>query len=454
MKFIGDRKFYKIVSRIALPIVIQNSVSFLINFVDNIMVGQLGTEAMSGVAIVNQLVYVLNTCILGIISGASIFGAQFYGSKDYKSLKGTFRFRMAACIVLAVMALILFGFAGDKLILLFLHSQNRLELENTLSLGKQYLVIIMISLLPFALTQVYSSTARDIGETFLPMCASVAAVLLNTVLNYVLIFGHFGFPQLGVQGAAIATVIARFVECIIIITVAHIKRETYIFARKASEKTELALIKRITKTGAPLMINEFFWSIGSVIVIQCYSMRGINVIAGINIATTIYNIFSIFYMAVGSCIAIMTGQLLGAGKMEEARDTDNKLIFLAAASSVIIAVFMAAGAPFIPKLYNTSDEVHKLAASLIYILALCIPITSLVHAEFFTIRAGGNTIITLLFDSSVLWLIRIPLAFFLVRCTDIHIVYIYLICQMTEIIKCVIGFVLVRKGVWLNKITS
>lgn len=359
-------------------------------------------------------------------------------------------------MVLAVMALLFFFFKGDKLIGLFLHSQDGGDLVNTLSFGKQYLTIIMISLIPSALTQVYASAARDIGKTFLPMCASVTAVILNTILNYVLIFGKFGFPELGVEGAAIATVIARIVECLIIIIVVHARKKIYIFAVGAyqSLKIEPALAKKIAITGIPLTINEILWSTGTVLVIQCYSIRGINVIAGMNIATTIYNIFSVFYMAAGGCIAIILGQLLGAGKMEEAKDTNNKLTVLAVVSSAVIAVLMAVSAPFIPKLYNTSLEVHKLAAGFIYILAIYIPIAAYAHAAFFTIRASGKTFITFLFDSSVLWLLRIPLAFFLARYTGIHMIYIYLICQMTEIVKCIIGFVLVKKGVWLNKITA
>lgn len=455
MNLIGNKEFYKRVSKIAFPIIIQNGISFLINFVDNIMVGQLGTEVMSGVAIVNQLIFVFNTCILGIIAGASIFGAQFYGNEDYKGLRETFRFRFIACLLLSFAAIVVFKYFGDELILLFLHSEsNNAEIIDTFSYGKEYLIIIIISLIPSVLTQIYASTARDMGETFLPMCASVTAVILNTVLNYLLIFGKLGLPQLGVEGAAIATAIARFVECLLIIIVTHIQKEKYIFIKGVFKtlKIPYELTKKIILKGSPLMVNEMFWSVGTVAMIQCYSVRGIDVIAGINIATTIYNIFSIVYIAVGSCIAIVIGQLLGADKMEEARDTDNKLIFLAVSSSLVIAGIMALAAPIFPSLYNVTENVHILATKFMYILAACIPNAAFVHAAFFTIRAGGKTFVTLLFDSSVLWLISIPLAFYLTHFTGIHIVIVYLLCQMTEIIKAMIGFILIKKGVWLNKI--
>lgn len=457
MKYIGDAAFYKRVAKIALPVIIQNGVSFMINFIDNIMVGQLGTEAMSGVAIVNQLIFVFNTCILGIIAGASIFGAQFYGNGNKEGLKETFRFRIITCVLLAVAAMLIFWLAGDKLIMQFLHSQNDSgEIMKTFEFGENYLAILIITLIPSALTQAYASTSKDMGETFLPMCSSVAAVVLNTVLNYILIFGKFGFPELGVEGAAIATVIARFFECLIIVIVTHVRKNkyTYIDGAYRTLKISSALAKKIVIKGSPLMINEMFWSVGTVMMTQCYSERGIDVIAGINIASTVFNIFSILYIAIGSSIAILIGQLLGADRMEEARDTDNKLIFLTIVSSAVIAVLMAVIAPMFPRLYNTSDEVRALATSCMYILAFCMPVASYVHAAFFTIRAGGKTFITFLFDSSVLWLISIPLAFCLTRFTDMNIVMIYLLCQMTEIIKLIIGFILVKKGVWLKKIVS
>lgn len=457
MKYIGDRVFYKNASKIALPIIVQNAFTFAVNFVDNIMVGQIGKEAVSGVAIVNQLLFVFNICILGIIAGASIFGAQFAGKNDIDGLRETFRFRFTACILLTVVGFIVFGLFDKNLIALFLHSANNdSEIQTTLTFGRSYLRILLISLVPSALTQIYASTQKDKGETFIPMCASVTAVIMNTLLNYILIFGKFGFPALGVEGAAIATVIARVVECLIIVCSTHSKKGTYPFIVGAfrSWKISSALAKKIMVKGSPLMINEVIWSTGMVTVVQCYSVRGIDVVAGINIAKTIYDVFSVLYIAIGGSIAIIIGQLLGADKMKEARDADNKLIFLAVASSLIIGAIILISAPFYPKIYNVGGEVQRLSTQFMYVLALGMPIAAYIHAAFFTIRAGGNTLITLLFDSSTLWLINVPLAICLTRFTNMHIVLIYFICQMADIIKCIVGFILVKKGIWLNNIVS
>lgn len=457
MKYIGDRKFYKSVAKIALPIIMQNGFTFLVSFIDNIMVGQIGTEAMSSVAIVNQLIFVFNICILGIIAGASIFGAQFHGNKDFKGVKETFCFRFIICALAAIIAMFLFIFKGEELISLFLHSQDgNTEIANALSMGEEYLMVVVIGLIPSAITQVYASTQRDIGKTFLPMCASVIAVLLNTVFNYIFIFGKLGCPELGVRGAAIATTIARFVECFIIVAITHIKSKEYYFIKGSykSFKVTFSLAKEMFIKGSPLMVNEMFWSVGTVIMMQCYSVRGIDVVASINIATTIYNVFSILYIALGSSIAIIVGQLLGAGKMEEAKDTDAKLIFMAVASSIVLATIIIISAPVFPRIYNTTNDVREMAVHFMYVLAICMPIAAYIHAAFFTIRAGGSTLITFLFDSSNLWLVNIPLAFCLTRYSNLHIVLIYFICQGADIIKCAVGFVLVKKGVWLNNIVA
>lgn len=457
MKLIGDKKFYRNVFKIALPIVIQSALTYMVGFVDNIMVGQIGTEAMSGVAISNQLHHVFYTCLVGIVASGSIFGSQFYGKNDINGLKETFKFRFLCCFLLSIIAMVIFFIFGEQLISLFLHSKNnQASIEVTLLYGKQYLTVLLIGFIPFSLTQVYVSTIKDMGETLIPMYASIVAIISNTVFNYFLIFGKFGFPELGVEGAAIATVIARILEFSIVFIWVHIRKNKFTFIIGAFSKfsTNRILSKQIIKKGLPLMINEFCWSIGSVIMIQCYSLRGINVVAGLNIATAIYNMFTVIYMSIGGSVAIIIGQLLGAGKMKEARDSNNKLFFLAITGSVIFGILLFIIAPVLPQIYNTSAEVRSLATNFMYVLALCLPISAFTHVAFFTIRAGGNSIVSFLYDSLNLWIINIPLAFCLTRFTVLPIIYIYFVCQAAEIIKLIAGVILVKRGGWLKNIVN
>ena len=227
-KFIGDKAFYKRVLFIALPMIGQNAITSFVSFLDNIMVGMIGTEQMSGVAIVNQLIFVFNICIFGGVSGAGIFGTQFFGKGDYEGQKYTFRFKMIASVVLLSIALLLGIFAGTELIQLYLSDAGDVgNVELALRYGKEYMAIMMFGLLPFALGQTYVSAIRETGHTLIPMLAGVAAMLTNLVLDVVLIFGIGPVPALGVQGAAMATVIARFIECAIVIVWTHMRRSSF-----------------------------------------------------------------------------------------------------------------------------------------------------------------------------------------------------------------------------------
>ena len=412
---------------------------------------------MSGIAIVNQLLMVFNLAIFGAISGAGIFSAQFFGCQDHKGVRHTFRFKMYICAVILLLGILVLFFGGEKLILMYLHGEDNTQaLEAALHYGKQYLGVMLIGLLPFALEQVYTSTLRECGETMVPMKAGITAVLVNLVLNYLLIFGKFGFPELGVVGAAIATVISRYVQAAMVIvwTHTHVQQMPFIVGAYKEFTIPSQLSSKILVKGTPLMINEIMWSAGMATLMQCYSVRGLDTVAALNISTTISNLFNVVFIALGSAISIIVGQLLGAGKMEEAKDTDTKLIAFSVFSCVGIGLMLILLAPLFPMLYNTSDQVKELATWFLRIAAGCMPIAAFMHASYFTLRSGGKTIVTFLFDSVFLWCVSIPLAYVLSRFTDMPIIPLYLACQLIDILKCILGFVLVKKGVWLQNIVA
>ena len=187
---------------------------------------------------------------------------------------------------------------------------------------------------------------------------------------------------------------------------------------------------------------------------QCYSVRGLAVVAGLNISNTIANVFNVVFIAMGNAIAIIVGQLLGAGKMKEAKETDAKLIFFSVASCLCVGVVMALIAPLFPQIYNTTNEVRELARQFIVIAALCMPLYAFANSTYFTLRAGGKTVITFLFDSVFIWAVNIPMVFALAHYTGVNIVYVYLVCQLLDLVKCIIGFFLVKNGVWLQNIVA
>lgn len=452
-----DTTFFRYVLVLAVPMIIQNAITSFVSFLDNIMVGQVGTEQMSGVAIVNQLIFVFNICIWGGVSGAGIFGTQFYGKGDYEGQKYAFRFKMYACIIIAGIALLLFGFFDTELISLYLSDGG--SVGNTalaLQYGEQYLRIMMAGLVPFAVSQAYVNTIRETGHTFVPMLASLAAVVTNLVLDYALIFGIFGIPAYGVQGAAIATVAARFVECAIVVLWAHSHLEQNPYLKGAYHGFSVPghILSGIIKKGTPLMFNEMLWAVGMAVIAQCYAVRGLEVVAAQNISSTISNLFNIVYLQLGGCISIVVGQLLGAGRLEEARDKDNKMIFFCVLCCMGVSLIMIFAGRYFPMIYKTEDSIKELAGRFIMISALVMPLCAFSHASYFTLRSGGKTGITFLFDSVYTWVIVIPLATILAKHTALTIEMVFFFVSFTEIIKVTIGYFMIRSGIWLQNIVK
>ena len=451
-KYIGDRNFYKSYIALALPMILQNAVTNLVSFLDNIMVGQLGTEQMSGVAIVNQLIFVYNLAIFGAVSAASIFGAQYFGKGNHKGHMYSFRFKLYAALTVTTLTILLFVTKGENLISLYLTDTSGSGATGAaLQYGLEYLIIMMAGLIPFAVNQAYATNIKETGQTLLPMIASFVAVGSNAILDYLLIFGIGPFPELGVQGAALATVIARYIEALMIIIWAHRHREKNRYLKGAYTGFGIPAdeLKAIIIKGLPLMMNEVLWAAGMTAVIQCYSIRGLEVVAGLNIATTITNLFNIIYLQLGACISIVVGQYLGAGKLEKAKDADNKMIVFSVFCCVIVAVCMLFIGRFFPQIYNTSEEIRALATKFIAVSAIIMPFCSFSHASYFTLRSGGKTMVTFLFDSVFTWIIIVPIAFLLAHFTGLGIVSVYFLVQATELIKVVIGYFMVRSNVWL-----
>lgn len=456
-KFIADKSFYKYIFAITGPIIIQNGITNFVSMLDNIMVGQVGTAQMSGVAIVNQLLFILNLLLFGGNAGAGIFTAQYHGSGDVEGVRNTTRFKIIiSSVVTAICAVILYCFA-KPLIMLFLNSDKETaDIALALTSAKSYMNVMLIGLIPTAIVHVYSSTLRETGETIVPMKAGSIAVAINLILNYVLIFDHFGHKGLGVTGAAIATVIAKYIEASYIVLWTHRSTEKNLFATDLYKTFRIPrrLMSNIMRKGVIIMINEGLWSLGMTMLLQCYSMRGLGVVAAVNITNTIFNVFNIVYIALGDAVAIIVGQLLGSGNMEEAKDTDNKLLFFSTVLCVGIGLVIIILAPLFPMLYNTEKDVKDLATVLIQIMGAFMPMHALLHATYFTIRSGGKTFITFLFDSCFMWVISVPIAFMLSHYTSLPIIPLYLMPQLCDLIKTTIGIILIKKNVWLNNLVE
>lgn len=267
-KLIGTKDFYHRVLMVAVPIMIQNGITNFVGMLDNIMVGQVGTDQMSGVAIVNQLMFVYNLMVFGGLAGIGIFTAQFAGKGDEKGLRYTMRIKIVMALVLTAGATLLFFNGGSSLIGMWLKGDSAAgDAAATMAAAEGYLRVMLVGMVPFAATQVLSGTLRETGETIVPMKAGVVAVLVNLVGNYILIYGKFGAPVLGVVGAAIATNISRFVEFLFVLVwlLRHLEKNRYMegLFRGFYVPGDLAL--RIVIRAFPLLLNETLWSLGNTV---------------------------------------------------------------------------------------------------------------------------------------------------------------------------------------------
>lgn len=457
-KYFGSWDFYRHVIAVALPIIIQNGIANFVSLLDNIMVGQVGTVQMNGVSIVNQLIFVFNLCIFGATSGAGIFTAQFHGNSDHDGIRNTFRFKILIGLLISAVGLSVFCLFGRPLIGLYLTGEGTPEeIANTLEYGWGYLLIMLWGLPAFAISNAYTGTLRESGETVVPMIASTTAVFVNLVLNWVLIFGHLGIDAMGVRGAAIATVISRYVELTIVACWVHLHSEKMPFIRNAFRTLLIPkpLLKTIIVKGMPLLLNEALWSTAMAIMNQCYSTRGLDVVAAQNINSALFNLSSVVYMAMGNAVGIIIGQMLGAGKTaDEVRDTDRKLIVSSVLSCLLFGLITVAVSGVFPQIYNTTDDVRALATRLICISALFMPFNAYTHAAYFTLRSGGQTWITFLFDSCFVWILCVPLAYCLSRYTMLTILPMYCICHCTDLVKCVLGATMIKQGKWIQNLTQ
>ncbi len=455
MKEKGD--IYKRVLRLAVPMMIQNGITNMVHLVDNVMVGKIGTEAITAVSIVGQLIFVFNLAIFGGLSGPGIYGAQYYGQKNTEGFRHTFRIKHWICGGALIAGISVFLLWGEQLIHLYLKGEsNDIDPILTMQYAKQYLVVMLIGLVPFAVTQIYASSLREAGNSVKPMVAGIASVLVDIVFNYLLIYGKFGMPRLGVRGAAAATVLARIVEMLVVILWAQLKKQEHEFLQGAYRTllVPVDLAGKIVRKGFPIFLNEFLWSCGIAILTQCYSSRGLDIVAGLNISNAICNLLNVVFIALGSAVGILIGQTLGAQKYDRAQKEAFSLMWFTGFVCVGLTVILVAVSGIFPLLYDTTQRVRDYSQRFIIITAVFFPVQGFLNTLYFTLRSGGKTLVTFLFDSVYSMVVAVPLAAVLCYLTSLPIFLVYTIVQAVDIIKIIVGYVMIKKGVWISSIVA
>lgn len=450
-----ERSVYKKALTLAVPMMIQNGITNAVSLVDNLMVGSLGTESMTAVSIVGQLIFVFFLAVFGGLSGPGIYGAQYFGQGNKKGFQNVFRLKLWITAVIVLVGMTVFVAGGEQLIGLYLHGSSQgMDAAGTLEQGRDYLHIMLFGLIPFAFTQIYAGSLREMGESMKPMVAGIVSVFVDIIFNYLLIYGKFGFPRLEVQGAAIATVMARFVEMLVVVVWTHASIRRYEFLRGIYSTILLPLheAKIMITKGFPIFLNEFLWAGGMAALTQCYSMKGLQVIAGLNISNAICNLLNVVFVAMGNAVGIIIGQHLGASEFEKAKRSAGKLQWFTAGLCLILTVILAACSMVFPSLYDTTEEVRHLGQWFIIITAVFFPIQGVLNVFYFTLRSGGKTVITFLFDSVFTWVVSVSLAFALCSYTALPVLAVYALVQSADLVKVVAGHILVKKGVWITNL--
>ena len=452
-----DRSIYKKALILAIPMMIQSGIANAVVLVDNLMVGSLGTECITGVSISAQLLFVFNLAIFGGLSGPGIYGAQYFGHGDKEGFQRVFRLKLWIALIVTLVGTGIFFVGGDWLIGLYLTGKGGgFGPGLALSQGRAYLNIMLAGLVPFALTQVYAGSFREMNRSLEPMAAGIISVFVDIILNYLLIFGKCGLPALGVEGAAIATVLARFSELLVIAGWRYLKNENYPYLKDIYRtiKIPVGQMREILVKGFPIFINEFLWAGGVAALSQCYSRRGLTVVAGMNIANVLCNLLGVIFVNLGAAIGIMEGQFLGASEFDRARKSAIPLTCFVAVICLLLTGILIGLSGFFPLAYNTSREVRGLASSFIVIMAAFFPVQGMMNALYFILRSGGKTVITFLFDSVFSWLVSVPCAWSLCSRTNLSILIILALVQALEILKVTIGLILVKRGVWITNLVK
>jgi putative MATE family efflux protein len=444
-----DKKFYKAALRLAIPIAIQNLILSSLNLVDNIMIGKLGDSAIAGVGIANQLSFLMNLFLFGVVSGSSIFIAQYWGSRDTKNIKRI----LGLCLISGILVSFVFSIIGlaipTKVLNIFIKDAE------VVSLGSKYLRIVSLSYTVTAISFAFSFTLRSIGNVKLPLIVSTTALGVNTFLNYALIFGNYGFKALGVEGAAIATVIARLIEATVLIFVIY--RNKYPIAGSLKEYLDLSskFIGKFYNVTGPVIFNEGIWALGVTTYSLVYSRMGKEVLAATNISSTIERIAFVTFLGFGNACAVMIGNKIGAKKEETAFVYAIRFLLINTVLGIVVGLFIYIGAPHILSVYSVSETTLTYSRNILIVLSFSLWVKIFNYTNIVGIlRSGGDTKFCLFLDTCGMWFVGIPLVALggLYWGLPIHIVYIFV--YMEEAAKLIIGLPRVLSKKWINNLVN
>ncbi|HZJ76124.1 MAG TPA: MATE family efflux transporter [Oscillospiraceae bacterium] len=441
--------FYKTLFKLAIPIIIQNLITSSINMVDTIMIGKIGESEIAAVGIANQYFFLFNLLIIGFTSGAGVFISQYWGQKNEEYIQKTLGLSLISSIISSILFTIIALLIPQTIIKLFNRDPYVIEL------GVRYLKITCISYIFTGISLTYGVSSRCIEDTIPPMLVSIIALITNAVLNYIFIFGHLGFPAMGVRGAAIATLIARIVEAVVLVFYIYAKKGVLAASWKQITDISKSFIQKAARTIIPVVINDIFWALAMIIYAIAYGYLGTQAMAAVQITTTVQNVFMVFTFGIAHSAAVMIGNQVGAGNIETGRLYSKRFLKLSVISGILTGIMLALGTPTILSFFNISKEVHNSALRILYIISatMFIKLTSAVIIVGI-LRGGGDTGYALKIETLTMWGIGVPLVFLGSFILKLPIEIVVLMLVLEEITKTTFSIKRLRTGNWIRQVTN
>ena len=446
-KIFKDKVFLSTMLTLAVPITLQSFITSSLNLVDTMMVGTLKETAISAVGLANQYMFIFTLCIMGINAGASVFMSQYWGKKDLKGIKTFLGIDLTVGFIAASLFAVM-AFFFPHIIMNVMTGDAAVA-----ELGISYLKIVAVSCLFMNFTQGYSSALRSTEQTKLPMFASLIGVGVNVVLNWVFIFGKLGAPAMGVQGAALATMIARLVEMIFIVSVVYLTKNKVASKLKELFNFGMDLIKVYFKTSWSVIINELIFSVGSAAYSIAYAKISTNASATMQICNTLISMFFIFLVGVGTAGAIMIGNKVGADEEEVAKDYAYNVAKLTPVIGIILGVGIWIFAPTILTLFNIQPETYQSAITVLRIMALFMPLRSFNAIMIIGVfRGGGDTTYSMLVQAGTIWFYSVPLAFIGAVALKWPVYAVFFLVCTEEIVKMPFEYYRLRSNKWIKNL--
>jgi putative MATE family efflux protein len=443
-----NQRFYRKMFLIALPVMIQNFISSFLNMIDTVMVGRLGEIEIAAVGIANQYFFFFNMFLIGLCAGCSVFISQFWGKKDLNNVKGILGIGLISVMVVSSLFMLIGFLFPTKVIALFNSDQKVVEL------GAAYLRIVLSSYIFTGITFIYSFSLRSIGNAVLPMLISMVALACNAFLNYAFIFGNFGAPALGVEGAALATLIARVVEAILLVAAVYLGKGVLAASIRELTSVTWGNLVKTYRVIFPVILNDMCWGLASLAYVAVYGRMGTQAVATIQICNTINNLFIVVIFGLSSAAAVMIGNSIGAGKEWLAKIYAKKFSVLAVKVGLVLGLLIAIAAPLMLTFFNVSEVVKDSAQIILRIIAAIFFIRALAIMLIVGIlRGGGDATRAFIIEGFTMWFIGVPLTIAGAFIFQLPIYLVYSLAIAEEAAKCFLGLMRIKSGGWIKNVT-